>query len=183
MTDLDEYLDLARDSGAFRSVELDILDETLKDWLERPGDPHTLLELRDGKLLAGFAIMEKAGETEFSFDVKFFCVDRAYVGKGVAQKLAAMLEEEALTRGSACILRVETSGRKEASYGPGIFESTDFVLIGHIADYYGEGDDFYIYAKHVRRESTAAKRSETEPRSDHDPVGREYATAATGGRS
>jgi len=175
MTELKEYGDLARDSGAFRNIELDILEETLKDWRERPGDPHTLLELRDGRILAGFAIMEKAGNTDFTFDVKAFCVDRAYVGKGVARRLAEMLEEEALARESACILRVETSGRKEASYGPGAFVDSGFALIGHIAGFYGEGDDFFMYAKHLRRGGAIAEESAEDP-----PAKEESASAEIG---
>ncbi len=182
MTELKEYRDLARDSEAFKNIELDILGETLKDWLERPGDPHTLLELRDGRLLAGFAIMEKAGNTDFTFDIKAFCVDRAYIGKGVAQRLALMLEEEALARESACILRIETSGRKEASYGPGAFEGSGFALIGHIPAFYGEGDDFFMYAKHLRRGGAAAAGKAEDARAEEDPAEAAPASAGSGAR-
>jgi GNAT superfamily N-acetyltransferase len=151
MTAIGEYGDLARGIGAFKDIELDILDETLRAWSERPGDPHTLLEIRDGRTLAGFAVLCRASNTEFTFDVRAFCVDLPYLGKGVAERLVSMLEEEVLRIGPAGILRLETSSRKEAAIGKGVMEAAGYALIGHIAGFYGGEDDFYMYAKHLRR--------------------------------
>ena len=33
--------------------------------------------------------------------------------------------------------------------GKGLLESCGFALIGHIEDFYGAGDDYYIYARHL----------------------------------
>jgi len=152
MTDLSEYQDLARAIGGFKDIELDILKETLQAWKERPGDPHTLLEIRDGRILAGFAVLCRASNTDFTFDVRAFCVDPSYVGKGVAERLVSMLEEEVLRTEPAGILRMETSSRKEAAFGRGVLGAAGYALIGHIADFYGAEDDFYMYAKHLRRQ-------------------------------
>ena len=57
MIDNREYESLARETGALRDIELEILKETISTWRERPGDPYTLIEVRDGKILAGFAVM------------------------------------------------------------------------------------------------------------------------------
>jgi GNAT superfamily N-acetyltransferase len=157
MTELGEYQDLARGIGVFKDIELDILEETLRAWKERPGDPHTLLEIRDGRILAGFAVLCREADTDFTFDVRAFCIDRSYLGKGVAERLLSMLEEEVLRIEPVGILRMETSSRKESAIGRDVLGSAGYALIGHIAGFYGEGDDFYMYAKQIGRGSEAAE--------------------------
>ncbi len=150
MIDLREYEDLARETGAFKDIELEILKEAFQAWKEHPGDPYTLLELRDGRTLAGFAVLARAQGTDFTFDVRAMCIDRAYIGKGVAARLVEMLEEESLKIEGSAILRFETSTRKEAAVGQAVFSNAGYALIGHIADFYEQGDDYYMYAKHLR---------------------------------
>lgn len=151
MTEIEEYQDLALGIGIFKDIELDILKETLVTWRERPGDPHTLLEIRDGRILAGFAIICRASNTDFTFDVRAFCIDRSYLGKGVTERLLSMLEEEVLRIEGTGILRLETSSRKVAAIGQDALDAAGYALIGHIAGFYGASDDFFMYAKHLKR--------------------------------
>lgn len=150
MIDVREYESLARDAGAYKDIELDILKETLLAWQSRPGQPYTLLDLRDGKTLAGFAIMAKAPNTDFTFDIRDLIIERAYIGKGVTLRLIEMLEEEAKRLAGSAILRFETSRTKEDCLGRGCFAEAGFSTIGHIADFYEAGDDYFMFAKHLR---------------------------------
>lgn len=149
MIDVREYEQLAQETGAFKDIELDILKETLIGWQARPGDPYTLLDLRDGKVLAGFAIMAKAPNTEYTFDVRAICIARDYIGKGVSLRLFELLEEEVAKIASSAILRFELSRQKEDALGRGAFLEAGYSLLGHIADFYAAGDDYYMYAKHI----------------------------------
>jgi GNAT superfamily N-acetyltransferase len=151
MTDLREYEGLAREMGAFKDIELEILKETFSEWRERPGDPYTLLEIRDGKILAGFAVLCREASTDYTFDVRAICVEPSYLGKGVTASVLGMLEEELLRLESSAILRIETSAKKEAAIGLGILAEQGYSLIGHIPDFYEPGDDYFMYAKHLRR--------------------------------
>jgi len=151
MIDIREYEQLARDSGAYKDIELDILAETLDICQSHPGDPYILLELRDGKILAGFAILSKAPGTEFTFEVRDFCIERSYIGKGVSRRLIEMLEEEVARIADSAIIRFETSRLKEDAAGRGVFAEGGYALIGHIKNFYDEGNDYFIYAKHARR--------------------------------
>jgi GNAT superfamily N-acetyltransferase len=153
MIDVREYESLARETGAYKDIEIDILKETLLDWQDHPGQPYTLLDLRDGKILAGFAIFAKAPNTDFTYDIRDICIERAYIGKGVSLRLMEMLEEEARRLESSAILRLETSRRKEDAMGRGSLAAAGFATIGHIADFYATGDDYYIFAKHVIRQA------------------------------
>jgi len=149
MIDIREFEQIASDSGAYKDIELEILKETLVTADEHPGDPFHLVEVRDGRLLAGFALFSKAQNTDFTYDGGALCVDRGYRDKGIGQRLVELLEEELLKLDSAPILRFETSLKKKEAMGKGLLESCGFALIGHIADFYGAGDDYYIYARHL----------------------------------
>lgn len=163
MIDIREYGQMARETGAYKDIELDILEEALRTWQARPGDPYTILELRDGKTLAGFAVLSKAVGTDFTFDVRDFCIERAYIGKGVSLRLIEMLEDEVLRMELSAIVRFETSRRKEDAAGRGTFLQAGYTLIGHIADFYDAGDDYFIYAKHIRREKVEVSAATESP--------------------
>jgi GNAT superfamily N-acetyltransferase len=170
MIDIREYEQLARETGAYKDIELEILKETLLLWKDRPGDPYTLLELRDGKILAGFVVASRTPNTEFTFDVRDFCIDQAYIGKGVSARLVEMLEEEVGRIARSAIVRVETSRRKEDALGRGTLAEAGYALIGHIPDFYEPGDDYFIFAKHVKPgEATDAAPAASAPASPEGP--------------
>ncbi len=151
MIDTGEYEDLARETGAFQDIELDILKDAFGAWRKNPSDPYTVLELRDGKVLAGFAVTCRKASTDYSFDVRALCVDPSYIGKGVTAKILDMLEEELLKTHASAILRIEISTVKETAIGNGVLVERGYALIGHIPDFYEVGDDYFMYAKHLRR--------------------------------
>jgi|GEM_PF-1188275 len=161
MADIRDYERLARESGAYRDIELDILVESLQLWSKSPGAPNTLLELRDGKILAGFALLCRAMNTDFTFDVLALCVARSYHGTEAGRSLIAMVEEEALRASDSVIVRVETSSRKESAIQQGLLAQEGYALIGHIADFYEAGDDYFIYAKHLAGERAGSGEGET----------------------
>jgi GNAT superfamily N-acetyltransferase len=163
MIETREYEQLARDTGAFKDIELEMLKETLQAWKTRPGDPFTLLDLRDGRILAGFAILARAPDTDFTFDVRAICIERAYIGTGVGKRLIEMVEEEAMRGTTSAIVRFETSRRKEDAIGRGVFTDSSYLAIGHIADFYEAGDDYYIYAKHLHRSEKQQEAKQPEP--------------------
>ncbi|HET7839284.1 MAG TPA: GNAT family N-acetyltransferase [Rectinemataceae bacterium] len=151
MIEIREYEQLAKDTGAFKDIELDMLKETLQAWKAKPGEPFTLLDLRDGRILAGFAVLARAPDTDFTYDVRAICIERAYIGTGVGKRLIEMVEEEAMRVSNSAIVRFETSRRKEDAIGRGVFTDAGYLSIGHIADFYEAGDDYFIYAKHLHR--------------------------------
>jgi GNAT superfamily N-acetyltransferase len=166
MMDTREYESLALQSGAYRDLEIGILKELLGSWRDYPGDPNTLLELRDGRVLAGFAIIAKARETDMTYEIRALCVDRLYRHKGVGKRLIEMLEEEALGSRRDVMVRIETSKLKEETIGGGIFLEEGYAMLGHIPDFYAPGDDYYIYARHVSTGGEAARGSPAEKSPD-----------------
>jgi hypothetical protein len=160
MIDSREYERLALEMGAFKDIELEILKEAYSSWREKPGEPFTLLEVRDGKVLAGYAIACREASSDYTFDVRALCVEPSYVGKGVTANIIGMLEAELLRMEASAILRIETSTKKEAAVGKGVITEKGYSLIGHIPDFYEPGDDYYMYAKHLRRVAAAERKRE-----------------------
>ena len=69
MTDIAEYEELVRESGAFRDIELSILKESLISWEDNPGG--TVLDAAMGELYRDvLAAMGKTTAAPKSFYVK-----------------------------------------------------------------------------------------------------------------
>jgi ribosomal protein S18 acetylase RimI-like enzyme len=149
MTDIKSYLALARETGAFRDVEIDILEEVLEAWERDPAKDYTLIELMDGGKVAGFAIYGPVPMTDFSYDIYWIVVDKTLQGRGVGHQLMELIESTLLNSSGKAILRIETSGKKEYAYQQRFYQSCGYSLIGRICDFYEPGDDFLMYAKHI----------------------------------
>jgi hypothetical protein len=151
MVDTREYEDLARETGAYQDIELEILKEAILSWDERPNDPYTLLEIRDGKILAAFLTFLHEEGTDYSFTIQAACVDPSYKSTSVLDQLLDNLEKASLSLSDTAILRFELSTEKAMSLGEGVLDSRGFGLIGHIPDFYTKGSDYYMYAKIIHR--------------------------------
>ncbi len=151
MMETRDYEQLALESGVYKDIELDILIDTLDSWKARPGSPYSLVEVRDSREPAGFCLFQRAANTESTFDVHTFLVGRDYRGKGAAEKLLDLLAEEILASVRSAMIRIETSSLKENAVETRFFTARGFETIGHIPDFYGPGNDYWIYAKQVVR--------------------------------
>lgn len=146
-----EYELVTSTSGAFSGVEVDLMVEILKDWQKAPGQPYTLLELRDGKTLVAFAIIHRVSGRNFTFDIRFIVLDRDYRSSSAMQHLFELIDEELLKKIPFAVIRIEISSVKRESLGENALENASFCQIGHIAAYYGENDDFFFYIKAIFR--------------------------------
>lgn len=146
-----EFERAARTTGAFKGVEIDVLHETLLSWKDSPGDPYTVIELRDGKTLAAFVIISKITGRDSTFDIRYLVVDRDYRTTQGGERLLSLIDEEILARNEYGVIRFEASGGKIASIGEGALEASGYRVIGHILGYYGAEDDYYYLIKTVYR--------------------------------
>lgn len=146
---INEYMQISRETGAYMDIELDILEETLRIWKEKPGVNFELIELRDGSILAGFCLYNKIPHTDFSFDIISFIVGRDYKNKAVGTRLLELLEENLNKNLHYTIIRVETSYIKEHALGDNFFLDSGFQMLGHIPSFYDKDNDYFIYIKAV----------------------------------
>jgi len=151
MIDTSGYERLAFETSAFRDIELEMIKDAMRSWSETPGKPYHESEIHDGRILAGFCLLSKAGNTDYTYDVTAFCVDPGYRDKGIGKRLLEQVEADLLGREPTAILRFEISTQKLESMGADLLPSSGYTLIGHIADFYEAGNDYYIYARHLYR--------------------------------
>jgi ribosomal protein S18 acetylase RimI-like enzyme len=149
--DIQEFERVASRTGVFKGVEIDLLHETLLSWKESQGDPYTLLELRDGKILAAFALIGKISGRESTFDIRYIVLDRDYRTPQVGKRILEMIDADLLKKGSYAVIRLETSTSKVGNAGSAIYEEGGYKVIGHIAGYYGEYDDYFYLMKTLYR--------------------------------
>jgi ribosomal protein S18 acetylase RimI-like enzyme len=155
--DIREYEALARETGAYKDIEIEILRESLASWEKRPNEPYTIMEIRDGKILAAFLALLHEEGTDYSYTIQTICVDPSYLETGVVDKLLDGLEAECLKLRPSAILRFELSSEKEKALGLGVLESRGYGLIGHIPDFYAKGSDYFMYAKIIHRRNPDEK--------------------------
>jgi len=167
--DMREFERVASNTGTFKGVEIDLLHETLLSWKNSPGDPYTVLELRDGKILVAFAIISKINGRESTYDIRYIVLDRDYRSTEGGKHLLDMLDEDLLSRGSYAVIRLETSGKKMENLKPKAFEEAGYKVIGHIPGYYGRDDDYYYLVKTVYR-SPPKPAEPTEPQAPEPPA-------------
>lgn len=149
MVNISEIELLSIETNVFEDIELEILKETLKVWKEKPGDPYELVELRDGRTLAGFCLFYKTPDTEYTFDIHSFVLGSAYRNSALGGSLLALVTGKISSMMGYAVLRTETSRKKESSLTEGFYQAHGFQLIGHIPDFYKSDNDYYIYMKQI----------------------------------
>jgi ribosomal protein S18 acetylase RimI-like enzyme len=149
--DMQEFERVASNTGAFKGVEIDLLHETLLSWKSSPGDPYTVLELRDGKILVAFAIIGRINGRESTYDIRYIVLDRDYRSTEAGKHLLELLDEDLLSRNSFAVIRLETSSKKLTNLKPETFHGAGYKMIGHIPGYYGAEDDYFYLIKTVYR--------------------------------
>lgn len=149
MTDLRYYMLLAKEANVFKDIELDIMKEGLEEWERRPDRKATLVELSAGGRVSGFAFYLPAQQTDFTFELKWLVIDRLSAKRGVGIQLINRIEDDLRHSHGNAILRVESSSRKDSILPENFYLDAGFSLIGHIPDFYGKQDDYFIYAKHI----------------------------------
>ena len=144
--------DMGRETGAFSTDEVQVLEEVLSAWAEAPDKDYSLL-IGDGpEGIWGFVVYGRTAMTDFSWDLYWIVVDRASQGKGRGKKLVKDLESELLSQEDRAIVRVETSGQEAYRYQRDFYRSTGFDECGRIRDFYHSGDDLVVYCRYLDRE-------------------------------
>ncbi len=169
--DFKEYEDLVTGSGGYRDIEVEMLKETLSSWKKNPDNPYTIMEVRDGRLLAAIAVASRIPSREYTFEIRYLCVDQDYTSTKVGERILQMIDEEFLLRHPQALIQYETSTRKLASVGISLLEASGYNLIGHIPDFYSRGDDFYMFSKFLSRvKIEPEKKAETEKAAPRAPA-------------
>lgn len=152
MVDYQVCLDIAEESGAFRSAELAVLQEVLLDYHNNPLTTYKVIEeIREG-FLAGFVLFGKVSTTASTWDIYWIVVDRPFRKQGIGKLLLQKAEEYIACNERHFILRVETSGRGDYEYVRRFYKARGFFEAGSIPDFYALGDPLVTFYKQITTE-------------------------------
>jgi GNAT superfamily N-acetyltransferase len=143
------FVDIARGTGVFREMEMDILAELVECCATKPDGDYKMLVEKNGEKITGFAIFGRVPLTDLSWDIYWLVVDKAYQGKGLAKKIMKRIEQYILGRSEWAVLRVETSSRPEYSPARAFYLNQGFAEAGSIQDFYAPGDGINVYSKQI----------------------------------
>ena len=146
---VNEYLKVARQTGAFRPCELSILEEVLVDAFQDPSKGYLFVKMQEQGNIEGFAVFGRSPMTAWGWDLYWIVVEKRLQGKGRGKALLGLLEKVALAETGRVILRAETSGRPEYEGQRLFYLGAGFKETGRISDFYEAGDDLVTFCKFI----------------------------------
>ena len=137
-------------TAIFSQEETDTVDEMLeeafRDGFEKSGY-HFIVYKDEGRVL-GYACYGPHSLADRVDDLYWIAVDPNARGGGIGKKLLAGAEEKMRSEGVRLII-VETSGLPAYESTRAFYRATHYKEEAVIKDFYSDGDDLYIYTKHL----------------------------------
>jgi hypothetical protein len=149
--DFKEYIDLVAGNGGYRDIEIEMLKEALESFRRNAGNPFTILEIRDGRMLAAIAVGCRVPSREFTMEIRYLCIGRDYESSRAGEHILSMIDDAFLRMHEQVLIQIESSTGKLSRPGLSLLENSGYNLIGHIPDFYASGDDFYMFSKFLSR--------------------------------
>jgi len=157
------YLGLARSTGAFTPVELEVLEGVLYDYLHFPSEGYMIFDERIGDEVIGFIVFGRTPLTAYGWDIYWLAVQNIYQGQGYGRRLVKRVEDYIKEKMKKAILRVETSNQNMYAHARNLYAKMGFQEVGRIRDFYSEGDDNIIFYKNLKEERALARPALDQP--------------------
>jgi ribosomal protein S18 acetylase RimI-like enzyme len=149
LPDTPGLLRLAEETGVFKPLEMQALEEVLQDY-------HVLAESlghraigyeRDARLL-GFAYYAPEDMTDRTWNLWWIVVGKAHQSAGIGTELLEQVEND-IKEQRGRLLLIETSSL--ASYEPSrrFYRKHGYGEAAVLADYYADGDDMIVFRKRL----------------------------------
>ncbi len=124
----------------------EMLQEALRDGFEKSG--YQFIVYKEEDRVLGYACYGPHSLADQVYDLYWIAVDPNARGGGIGKKLLAGSEERMRALGTRLII-VETSGLPEYESTRAFYRATHSNEEAVIKDFYSDGDDLYIYTKHL----------------------------------
>ncbi len=139
-------LALARVEPLFSPAEAGVVEELLRDYLDRPDhNGYFFLSALEGGELVGFACYGPTPMTQGTYDLYWIAVSGTRRGAGIGRALMDIVEESVRAAGGR-LLVLDTSGREDYAGTRAFYERLGFEQTALIPDFYAPGDDLIIYS-------------------------------------
>ena len=143
---------LARDSGGFSAVEIDIavelVDERLARGLAASGYHFLFAQWAAEVPALGYACYGPIPLTAHSWDLYWIAVARPGQGRGIGRRLLMEVERRAASLGAAS-LYADTSGRAAYARAHAFYRAAGYREAAAFPDFYAPGDAKLVFAKRL----------------------------------
>lgn len=149
--DTDALVELARDTGVFKPMEIDTLREVLDDYhAENAALGHRAFTmLQDGQIV-GFAYHAPAAMTDRTWYLYWIAVRKGQQGGGYGGQLLRAVEDDVANAGGR-ILVIETSSLPHYELTRRFYLKHGYDREAILRDFYTDGDDMVVFRKRVSR--------------------------------
>jgi ribosomal protein S18 acetylase RimI-like enzyme len=149
--DKEAVLGLIRATGFFTPAEVDIAQELMDVYLERPDqkDYDVVVAENEAGAPAGYMTWGPTPLAEDAYDLYWMAVAPAEQGKGRGKELVRWLEAEVGKRQGRVII-IETSSQPKYHGTRQFYIGLGYKEVARVPEFYRAGDDRVIYAKYFR---------------------------------
>ena len=144
-------LGLIRATGFFTPDEVDVAEELIDVYLDRPDqkDYDVVVVENEAGAPAGYMTWGPTPLAEDAYDLYWMAVAPSEQGKGRGKELVRWLEAEVGRRRGRVII-IETSSQPKYHGTRQFYIDLGYKEVARIPDFYRAGDDRVIYAKYFR---------------------------------
>lgn len=140
-------LALARETGVFKPIEIDALEEVLNDYhATNHAHGHRSVTYEDGGEVLGFAYYAPAAMTDRSWYLYWIAVTKRTQAKGIGGALLKFAEDDIRQRHGR-VLFIETSSLPHYDLTRRFYLKHQYQEVAAVPDYYAEGDHMIVYRK------------------------------------
>ncbi|HUY32544.1 MAG TPA: GNAT family N-acetyltransferase [Pirellulales bacterium] len=145
----DQYplVDLARETGVFKPLEIDALEEVLIDYhATTHAHGHRSVTYEDNGTILGFAYFAPAAMTDRSWYLYWIAVSKRTQAKGIGGTLLKFVEDD-IRHHQGRQLLIETSSLPHYELTRKFYLKHCYQEAAVVPDYYAQGDHMVVYRK------------------------------------
>jgi len=146
--DTPTLLVLARETGVFKPMEIQALQEVLDDYHDHEHkEGHVSVTCEDEGEIIGFAYYAPASMTERSWYLYWIAVHKGTQARGVGSQLMSYLEADIRRRQAGAILFIETSSQPHYELTRKFYLKHGYDQEAVLRDYYAPEDSMVVFRK------------------------------------
>lgn len=149
--DTPALVELARETGVFKPLEIVALREVLDDYhAVEHGHGHLSISYERDERLIGFAYYAPAAMTDRAWYLYWIAVEKKGQAKGTGSELLRAVEEDVRAKDGRLLL-IETSSLPHYEPTRRFYVKHGYEQACTLKDFYADGDDLVVFAKRWTR--------------------------------
>lgn len=149
-TDTSRLVELARETGVFKPIEIDALQEVLDDYhRENHRHGHRCVTAEHNGEIAGFAYFAPTAMTDRNWHLYWIAVSKRIQARGLGGRLLRLVEKE-IQQANGRQLLIETSSLPHYELTRRFYLKQGYEQVCTQPDYYADGDHMVIFRKRLQ---------------------------------